>query len=641
VRVSRIWTHTLQFLKAYYLHAYEMKREAMDVENPVPAVDETPMVITQKLVTNIMRTITIRDARGRAPSQEAAEQLGLLRTFYEDHYRGTIPDDEPPISNVHLTQIEEYLSKEVVTAFDNNIKANFLKCLQRFVNYAHAQHTTDALKAIDENVDYTGDEKKAERTQVYTNLKYVAKDIMMSRSNVDGADPPDKTSPAVFHPFIELHAKYIVPNRQTHTKGYCYDIAASPMDYFHGMIYMTDYMETAASLKDENKKLMNVFPMSSSMAPRHFVLDTTSLIQILDDSKQHLNDRPGDTLHERKRLLWQKHFHTSMKPFRVNQEMDDGYTFDHTIRTDGFSCTLQLKRKNLLDKTVNARRAKIEKPGTPYLADLNANEKELLQGKTTIAIDPNMRDILFCVDTSVKEEQQQWRFTMDTRRKEMNVKKNRQILERRKRTTIVEEQSIIEWEASGLTHNKKTMIFNKFIEYLTWKNNFNLKITPFYSAPYFRKLKLTQYMRNQRGNTKLLKEFKTTFHPNTEPSDVVVAFGDWEQRLFKYHEPTKGKGMRAIFEKAGYHVYLINEYHTSKKCSYCKSNDAVVETFRKVRNPRPWRRAKGKITCHGLVRCTTCKRLWNRDVNSACNIHNIASATIAGGPRPPYLTREE
>ena len=97
VRVSRIWTHTLQFLKAYYLHAYEMKREAMDVENPVPAVHETPMVITQKLVTNIMRTITIRDARGRAPAPEAAAQLGSLRTFYDEHYGGTIPNDEDPI----------------------------------------------------------------------------------------------------------------------------------------------------------------------------------------------------------------------------------------------------------------------------------------------------------------------------------------------------------------------------------------------------------------------------------------------------------------------------------------------------------------------------------------------------------------
>ncbi len=632
MRVSRLFTHTLQFVKAYYLHAYET----------VPAEDETPMVITQSLVTNVMRTLTTREngRRGRPAGGPAQEQLQLLTTFYEDHYRRTIPNDEAPISSLNLTQIQEYLSKEVVTAFDNNIKANFLRYLQRFVNSAHAQHTTDAIKAINEDADFTEDQKKAGRTQVYTNLKNVATDIMMLRSNRVGADPPDKQSPDIFHAFIELHGERILPNRQTHTKGYCYDIAVSPMDYLYGMVYMTDYIETAAALlNDEKTKLMNVFPLSSSMAPRHFPLDSTSLISILDDSKEPLSKRPGGTLHERKKLLWQKHFHTNLKAFRVNQVMPNGYTFDHAIKTDGISITLQLKQKSLLDERINATRAKIEKPGTKYLADLNANEKVLLQGKTTVAIDPNMRDILFCVDTSVKEEQQQWRFTMDTRRKEMNVKKNRQILERRKRTTIVEGKSIIEWEASGLTHNKKTMTFEKFMEYLKWKNMFNLKISPFYAAPYFRKLKLTQFMRNQRCNSKLLKEFKAKYHPNTAPSNVVVAFGDWEQRLFKYHEPTKGKGMRVIFEKAGYHVYLVNEFHTSKKCSKCKSNNAVVETFRKVRNPRPWRRAKGKITCHGLVRCTTCKTLWNRDVNSACNIHNIASATIAGNLRPGYLTR--
>ena len=92
------------------------------------------------------------------------------------------------------------------------------------------------------------------------------------------------------------------------------------------------------------------------------------------------------------------------------------------------------------------------------------------------AIDPNMRDILFCVDTSVKDDQNQWRYTSDTRRKGMNVKINRKILERKKTTTMVEERSINDWEASGLPFNKKTMQFEKFMEYLKWKNSFNLKI---------------------------------------------------------------------------------------------------------------------------------------------------------------------
>ena len=46
-----------------------------------------------------------------------------------------------------------------------------------------------------------------------------------------------------------------------------------------------------------------------------------------------------------------------------------------------------------------------------------------------------------------------------------------------------------------------------------------------------------------------------------------------------------------------------------------------------------------KNLCHGLVRCTTCSRLWNRDKNAASNIFKIAHTHINGHQRPHYLRR--
>src|SRR5271167_3362736 len=40
---------------------------------------------------------------------------------------------------------------------------------------------------------------------------------------------------------------------------------------------------------------------------------------------------------------------------------------------------------------------------------------------------------------------------------------------------------------------------------------------------------------------------------------------------------------------------------------------------------------------HGLLRCTTCSRIWNRDVNGAINILHIAKAALGGDQRPKYL----
>ena len=47
----------------------------------------------------------------------------------------------------------------------------------------------------------------------------------------------------------------------------------------------------------------------------------------------------------------------------------------------------------------------------------------------------------------------------------------------------------------------------------------------------------------------------------------------------------------------------------------------------------------GAILRHGLVKCKTCSRLWNRDTNAASNIWKIAMSAIRGEERPEYLRR--
>ena len=108
----------------------------------------------------------------------------------------------------------------------------------------------------------------------------------------------------------------------------------------------------------------------------------------------------------------------------------------------------------------------------------------------------------------------------------------------------------------------------------------------------------------------------------------------------RYHEPTKGIGMRKLFRKAGYQVYLVDEYHTSCQCYNCASAEGRCKPFREVTNPRSWRREdQPRIICHGLVKCTTCSRLWNRDVNSSLNILRIMKYRAHDQDRPLYLRR--
>ena len=42
---------------------------------------------------------------------------------------------------------------------------------------------------------------------------------------------------------------------------------------------------------------------------------------------------------------------------------------------------------------------------------------------------------------------------------------------------------------------------------------------------------------------------------------------------------------------------------------------------------------------HGLLKCQTCSKLWNRDVNGAINILQIAKCELSGNPRPAQFCR--
>jgi len=103
----------------------------------------------------------------------------------------------------------------------------------------------------------------------------------------------------------------------------------------------------------------------------------------------------------------------------------------------------------------------------------------------------------------------------------------------------------------------------------------------------------------------------------------------------KFKEPTKGKGMRTPFRKAGFQTYLVDEFRTSCRCSKCEVGICSKTMVRE--NPKPFR--DGRILVHGLICCKNGCGYWNRDTNGATNIYRIASNAIHNKARPSYLSR--
>ena len=121
------------------------------------------------------------------------------------------------------------------------------------------------------------------------------------------------------------------------------------------------------------------------------------------------------------------------------------------------------------------------------------------------------------------------------------------------------------------------------------------------------------------------------------PEEVVVGFGDFEQKQHrKYKEPVRERASEHCFGRLATECISWTSSARAADAAPVRENAPRSENV----NPRPWRRATRPVVIrHGLVKCKTCARLWNRDTNASRNIHKIMTNEIAGLDRPAYLRR--
>ncbi|KAL0220721.1 hypothetical protein RCL1_000575 [Eukaryota sp. TZLM3-RCL] len=187
----------------------------------------------------------------------------------------------------------------------------------------------------------------------------------------------------------------------------------------------------------------------------------------------------------------------------------------------------------------------------------------------------------------------------------------------------------------------------------------------------WRRHRFWRFQNIQRSESEMVNAItKLTVQRPLTTRNVVIGFGDWEMRQHrKGRPPTKGKGLRAVLRVAGFLVFLVDEYRTSKLCSVCvlAGREGINKSDVSAKDPNAYRRTSYRlkklkremrhlrvyegensikvqelkalietkqlelIDCrqkaknfpiHGLVHCQhpDCGIYWNRDFNSALNI---------------------
>jgi len=585
IKANKIVIHTLQFLKLYLLDYYETHN------NKLP-------VISKELINNSMKVVCgeKEEKRGKPPKKETVELKEKLTAFFNEHYLPTMQTD--PINYAGLNTVLDYLKEDVMTMYENNIELHYVEYVERYVNVVWKK------KFITEKIRKLCKTKKERETRIRTlcnELRKIKNDLLIVDTKV-------YTSKSYYHKWITEQKQHILPKKTKYEKNSIfYDLKCNPMDYFPSMIFMMKHVE------NDLESVKIVFPLRSEITPKYISLDTTTLVNLLlrkeHGTKEFYKTKGNLKLHEDK--IWKFFFRTERKLFTKT-----GFSFHHMISTDGVGVSILFLRKDLVGKKLPMMKKKIAKE--LYIDELD--DYTSLQNKKIISIDAGKCDLIYCVD-GVTKDANTFRYSQDQRRKETKMKKYNNIILAMK-TNKIQGRTIIEYETELSHFNKKTLDIERFKEYLCEKNRINHILFGVYRKELFRKLKFGRYINIKRNEQKMINQFKKKFG---NPEEVVICIGDWEQRKqMKFKEPTIGKGIRTLFRKNNYNVFLVDEFRTSCKCSNC--DGGVCEKFRVRKHPN--KKKDDLRLIHGLLRCKSGCGLWNRDRNGSSNIYKIAEKAI-------------
>jgi hypothetical protein len=588
IMANKIIIHTLQFMKLYLLDYYNKT-------NSLPVIDK-------ELINSTMKILCNEKAVGRPSKKETIELKNKLKLFHQLHYKNEILD------YTHMTQILDYLTIDVLTMYENNIKLHFVEYIERYINVVwKKKYLTDKIRKL----KLTKKEKDLKIYKLNNELSKIKKDIL----NVEDSKLKSHSN---YHKWINKQIQYILPNKNKFKKNNIYyDIQCNPQDYLPSMIYMMKYIE------NEGFTIKNIFPLRNEIIPKYIRFDTATLINLLLE-KKHGNKTYFLSKGNLKRYedkIWKFFFRTERKCFYKNN-----YSFHHMIETDGVGCSILLLRNDLIGKKIQSIK---KKPCEIYIDEVKDYSK--LKDKNIVGIDPGLSDLIYCVDNNNKNSNK-FRYSQDSIRKETKKKKYSKIILQEKQIKI-NNKTIIEYETELSKYNRKTLNFDRFKIYTQEKNKINNILYDFYKKNLYRKLKLNSYWNKQKNEYKMINNFKKIFG---KPDKTIIAIGDFEQKKhMKYKEATKGKGIRALFRKNGYKVFLVDEFRTSCKCAKCEGGECKKFIVRK--NPKPFKDNLRLV--HGVLSCQNCNTVWNRDCNGATNIYKIAYNSINSIERPNYLCR--
>ena len=556
-KTNKIVIHLYQFLRLWILYKY-------NEGNGIPEITKDTIKLAFKSIT--------KDSSGPKPKGENLRQYNNFLQFYEKKYKMLGYTEK--LDSINLSQIIQYLSVDILTNIENNIKINFISYVKRFVNSSYKEEHDKLIKL--------STDKKETVKILREELFQVKEDLLNNTLN----------SLEKYHMWINLHKISIFPKK--YNKTYIFDIKYNPQNYLSGMIYMCKILE-------KNKcKSFQFFPLRSNIIPKFIPIDTKSLVELL---VTHNKNEYLLNIHKYKDELWSKFFNINGSAFS-----EKNYTFDYRILTDGFSMSIQLLHNSLIEseklKKINMKtnkdKMKIECQNKsqeeqetykkkikdnknnekikkhlqrieeiknlsveekekltmkkykefPYLEELKETELNELRTANKVYVDPGKRSLLYMQnEKGVTLNYTNKKYMRNTKRKKYgHLIKN-----------YKKKQNISDIEKEFIGTNSQSCNIKIFETYIKIKNKLNIKLLEKYTDEVFRKYKWYSHINKKKTESQLINEIKDTFG-----KDVKLIYGDWSiGKQMRNFISTPNLGLK---RKLGtkFTIYSIDEYNTSK-----------------------------------------------------------------------------
>ena len=617
-RTNNIVSKADMLLKLFIINKYNSNNHSNGLI-PFENIDKT-------FLNLIYKNILIPTTGRRNKNQDLLNVLNLLKNEYLPNLK--LEDGH------NLSSVLDYEIKRVITNLETNIKNHYLYTyLNTFINrYFNVKNSKNP------------------------NIKKELEELKNAIRN------DNFKCHTRYHKWLKKYRYFIVP--QDYNKSYFYDIEINPQKYLVHMVWLNELLEKSGY------KTFQFIPQRKSFIPCHITIDTKGMSELLFQTyidngfkitKTEAIHNPSlhqefiwDTLTNLNNYIVIKHRSNKIeyKKYKktFNQLNKTKCSFDYTIITDGYSCSIRyvyhdkknkndIKKEKLrkgrnkakefrhnnvniddVDNNVDIDDGNIDdvdnNNGNVNIDDDNVDNNEfkyisevdisLLTNKNVVVIDPG-KDNLYTMkkigeDTIYKYSSKK-HIRYSKRIKITNKIKKRQ-----------ESDKLIEINTESSNYSTKTTNLELYKDYCHNKLSiFNKEdIINKYNDCYYRKMRYNLYINKKRRIDKFLNEVEKQYKNDENEKETILVLGNASVNpTMKNYISTPNISLSRKL-KTCFKMYLIDEFRTSMiNCKTEKINKNLYIKNKKIHSVLTYKMENNRLGC------------INRDCNAVYNMEKL------------------